>query len=71
LKWDGAGHVSVPPAVVALTAAFVLGTPERPLRLRAALASPLVAGLELVRNGALAMERHEVSEAISLQVASA
>jgi segregation and condensation protein A len=45
--------------------------PGRPLRLRAALASTLVAGLELAKDGTLAMEQHEAFGAIRLQVVSA
>jgi chromatin segregation and condensation protein Rec8/ScpA/Scc1 (kleisin family) len=44
---------------------------ERPIRTRAALASTLVAGLELARDGHLAMEQHEAFEAISLLMVSA
>jgi segregation and condensation protein A len=42
------------------------GRPDRPLRLRAALASTLVAGLELARDGALAVHQDEPFGSISL-----
>jgi segregation and condensation protein A len=42
--------------------------PDRPLRLRAALASTLVAGLELAKDGAVALEQAEPFGAVLLEL---
>ena len=37
---------------------ILVHTPDRPIRIRAALASTFVAGLELARDGAVVLEQH-------------
>jgi segregation and condensation protein A len=44
---------------------------QRPLKLRAALASTLVAGLELARDGSVNLDQHEAFGALSFRAADA